>query len=85
MRFEKKIIGAVCAICGAALLNAGQPHSDCQPKVELCAPAAKHLDDDQHRDPAPQRTRAVIEILASSTASFEFVRRSSVPIYWRKS
>jgi hypothetical protein len=70
MRFNAKLTGAICAVCGAVLLaNSAHPNLECRPRIELCAPPAIHLQDLPEKDPAPVRTTGLIEVVASSSAS----------------
>ena len=52
MMLDRKSGFAICAACGGALL-AAQPHPECRPAIELCAPRAIHQPDLPHQDHSP--------------------------------
>ena len=73
MQFEKKKFGAVCAICGAAVLNAAQPHHECRGVVVqaeriVCPPPLFHQPDNPHKHPAPLEARG-LTVTVSTSAS----------------
>jgi hypothetical protein len=69
MGFEKKAMGAVCAICGAALLwNCVHPNVECR-REQLCEQPALHQDDVPQRKPAPVRTTGFVEHVTSASAT----------------
>jgi hypothetical protein len=73
MRFEKKLTGAFCAICGAAIACGGTHSIECKPRVEMCAPLAIHQPDAPHRDPAPIQTVQIIVAANTSTGTSRIV------------
>jgi hypothetical protein len=69
----KKMLGAVCAICGAAVLNAAQPHHECRSVVVLaervmCPPPLFHQPDNPHRHPGPLEARSLTVSVSTSVA-----------------
>jgi len=83
MQFEKKLLSAICAICGAAVVSAAQPHADCRPVVvklgaTACPLPLFHVPDNPHREPAPLQfgMKLVAESSASDTGDLG-------QLYWR--
>lgn len=82
---EKKLVGGVCAICGAAILNAAQPHPDCRPVVVearaiACPPPLFHQPDNPHRHPAHGEREFRIVVATTSVSDTGDLGQ----LFWRR-